>query len=102
MSDRQHVNQQLANYGDVMREAFKHMIALKRWDSLGRPLDPQEKHARGVSIYHMARFKRFLQPDDWTKVQAFYKGLAQADLTGSEDNIIEEVLHRFGLQRLST
>ena len=93
-SDRQHVNQQLANYGDVMREAFKHMIALKRWDSLGRPLDPQEKHARGVSIYHMARFKRFLQPDDWTKLQRFYLELDRVDMTSSDDVVIDDVLRR--------
>lgn len=101
-SERQHIAKELANYGRVMHEVFKHMICLKRWDALGRPLNPQEKMARGVSVHSMARFKRLLSKDDWDKVKAFTAALTNANLADSEDTIIDDVLHRLGAGRIST
>ena len=102
-SERQHTQQQLANYGTVMREAFKHMIALKRWEQVGMDkMTPPEKVARGVSIHSMARFRRLLQPDDWDKVKAFTAALSRVNLADKDDNIIDDVMHGLGLQRLST
>lgn len=101
-SERQHIARELAGYGKVMHEAFKHMIALKRWDKLGRPLDKRESMARGVSVYSMAKFKRLLPREDWVKIQAFTAALADVDLADSEDNIIDDVLHRLGAGRITT
>ena len=103
MSERQHTQQQLANYGTVMREAFKHMIRLKRWDAVGMDkMTAAEKVAKGVSLYHMARLKRFLQPDDWNKVKAFTAALSKVNLADKDDNIIDDVMYLLGLSRLST
>jgi hypothetical protein len=101
-SERQHVNQQLAQYGGVMYEAFKHMIALKRWEKAGGPKTPQEKMARGVSVHSMARFKRLLPREDWQKIERFTVALNEANLADSEDTIIDDVLYRLGAGRITT
>lgn len=105
-SERQHVNEQLDRYGTLMKEAFKHMIALKRWekavDGDYERLSKAEKVARGVSLHSMARFRRLLQPDDWNKVKAFTAALNTANLADQEDQIIDDTLHRLGVSRLST
>ena len=101
-SERQHIQQELDSYGTVMREAFKHMISLKRWEGAGGPRTPQEKMARGVSVHTMARFKRLLPKEDWAKIERFTVALNGIDLSGSEDQIIENTLYKLGLQRLST
>lgn len=101
-SERQHVNEQLDRYGQVMREAFKHMIAIKRWDSLGRPLTREETSVRKVSIGVMARFMRTLPKDDWDKIKWFTIELKHANLADKDDIIIEDTLYRLGVSRLST
>ncbi len=98
-SDKQHVGRELASYGKVMHELFKHWIAVKRWEIIKRTkqLDQQEQFARSVSIRTLAGMKRHLQPEDWQKGQRFYKELDHVDLSSSDDLVIEDVLRRCGV-----
>lgn len=102
-SDRQHVTKELASYGKAMHEVFRHMIALRRFELAGvDKLDREETAARAIIVRTVAKFKRFLQPDDWNRIQWFYAGLKEADMTTNDDQLIEDVLHRYGVSRLST
>ena len=95
-SDRQHVGRELEAYGKTMYELFKHMLAIKRWEHVKkvRRLEREEEAARAVSIKTVGGMKRFLQPDDWTKLQRFYLELDRVDMTSSDDVVIDDVLRR--------
>ena len=94
--DRQHVGRELEAYGTTMHELFKHMLAIKRWEHVkkNRRLEREEDAARAVSIKTVGGMKRFLQPDDWTKLQRFYLELDRVDMTSSDDVVIDDVLRR--------
>ena len=95
-NERQHVKRELSGYGKTMHELFKHMLAIKRWEHVkkNRQLEPQEEAIRLVSVRTVRGMRRFLQPDDWTRLQRFYLELDRVDMTSGDDVVIDDVMRR--------
>lgn len=105
-SERQHVAKELAQYGKVMYELFKHLIALHRYHASVEghydKLTKQEQMARATILRTVAGMQRYLPMEDRNKLKAFSKALYQANLADGEDAIIDDVLHRLGAGRITT
>ena len=98
MTDKQHVGRELEAYGKVMHQLFGFLIALHRFHKAGiDKLTKEEQMARATLVQTVARMQRFLQPEDRDKLKRFSLELSKADLSDSDDLIIETILHRHGV-----